>query len=211
MMGTVTDHAAAAAHWDGAYALGDTDRSWFQDQPSMSLQMLDAAALSPGNSVVDVGAGASRLADRLLDRGFTDVSVLDISAAGLQYAQRRLGPRARHVDWIVTDILSWRPPRRYQAWHDRAVFHFLTTSAGQQRYLQTLDAATAEHAAAIFGCFAPDGPPRCSGLPVARYDPEELAARLGPHWSLIARAREEHATPGGAVQPFTWTAFRRGR
>ena len=185
MMGTVTDHAAAAAHWDGAYALGDTDRSWFQDQPSMSLQMLDAAALSPGNSVV--------------------------SAAGLQYAQRRLGPRARHVDWIVTDILSWRPPRRYQAWHDRAVFHFLTTSADQQRYLRTLDAATAEHAAAIFGCFAPDGPPRCSGLPVARYDPEELAARLGPHWSLIARAREEHATPGGAVQPFTWTAFRRGR
>jgi SAM-dependent methyltransferase len=206
----VTDHAAVAAHWDGAYALGDTDRSWFQDQPSMSLQMLDAAALSPGNSVVDVGAGASRLADRLLDRGFADVSVLDISAVGLQYAQRRLGPRARRVDWIVTDILSWRPPRRYQAWHDRAVFHFLTTSVDQQRYLQTLDAATAEHAAAVFGCFAPDGPPRCSGLAVTRYDPEELAARLGARWSLIARAREEHTTPGGAVQPFTWTAFRRG-
>jgi hypothetical protein len=107
------------------------------------------------------------------------------------------------------DILTLQPGSRYDAWHDRAVFHFLTAARDQRRYLDTLGAATAAEAAAVLGCFAPDGPQYCSGLPIARYSPDQLARQLGDHWTLIASAREEHVTPAGATQPFTWAAFRR--
>jgi hypothetical protein len=136
------------------------------------------------------------------------VTVLDISAAGLQHARRLLGPRAPRVRWIVADVRAWRPPRRYQVWHDRAVFHFLTGRQDRRRYLDTVNATTAAGAVMVIGCFAPDGPRYCSGLPVARYGPRDLAAQLGGRWALIAHAREEHITPAGAVQPFTWAAFR---
>jgi hypothetical protein len=121
--------------------------------------------------------------------------VLDISAAGLRYAQRRLGPQAKRVRWLVADVLTWRPQRRYQVWHDRAVFHFLTASRDRLRYLYTLDSATAAGAVVVVGCFALDGPQHCSGLPVARYGPRELAAELGGGWTLAAGDREEHFTP----------------
>lgn len=199
-----------AAYWDDAYGQGEDTRSWFQQQPAMSLEMLDTAGACADGSVIDAGAGASPLAGALLGRGFADVTVLDISATGMQHAQRRLGPQAARVRWLRADVLTWRPQRQYQVWHDRAVFHFLTASQARQRYLRTLESATAPGAAAVFGCFALDGPQRCSGLPVARYGPDELAGRLRSGWTLIAPDREEHITPAGAVQPFTWAAFRRG-
>jgi trans-aconitate methyltransferase len=198
-----------AGHWDAAYAQGADTRSWFQLQPAMSLQMLDIAGVSARDSVLDVGGGASPLAGVLLGRGFTDVTVLDISATGRQYAQRRLGPQAERVRWLTADVLTWRPQRRYQVWHDRAVFHFLIGTQDRQRYLHTLESATAAGAVVMFGCFALDGPQHCSGLPVARYGPRELAAQLGGGWALIAQDREEHITPAGATQPLTWAAFRR--
>lgn len=188
---------------------GDDTRSWFQQQPTLSLQMLDAAGVSPADSLVDVGGGASPLAGALLDRGFRDVTVLDISATGMQHAQRRLGGRASQVRWLVADVLAWQPEQRYRVWHDRAVFHFLVSDQDRQQYKQTLHAATGDAAAAVFGCFAPDGPPYCSGLPVARYSADDLDRELGSQWTLITRAREEHITPAGGVQPFTWAAFRR--
>lgn len=200
-----------AGHWDAAYAQGDDSRSWFQLQPAISLQMLDAAGASAPDSVLDVGGGASPLAGVLLDRGFADVTVLDISAIGMQYARQRLGPRAAQARWLTADILTWRPPRSYQVWHDRAVFHFLTDSQDRRQYLQALHAATAASAVAVFGCFALDGPQHCSGLPVARYGADELAGQLGSTWTLITGVREEHITPAGATQPFTWAAFRRQR
>ena len=110
---------------------------------------------------------------------------------------------------MTADVLSWHPQRRYQAWHDRAAYHFLTTDEDRQRYLHTLDAATAPGAIAVFGCFAPDGPQRCSGLPVARYSPAQLARQIGAKWLLISQDREEHITPAGIIQPFTWIALRR--
>jgi hypothetical protein len=198
-----------ARHWDDAYAQGAGTVSWFQLQPAMSLQMLDVAGVSAGDSVIDVGGGAAPLADALLGCGFADVTVLDISAAGMQYARRRLGPQARRVRWLVADVLTWCPQRRYRVWHDRAVFHFLTAGQDRQRYLHTLGSATAAGAVVVFGCFALDGPRQCSGLPVARYGPRELAGQLGIRWTLIAQDREEHITPAGAAQPFTWAAFRR--
>lgn len=199
----------ATAHWDGAYALGEATRSWFQEHPEMSLRMLAAAGVSADDAVIDVGGGASALARALLDRGFGDITVLDISATGMQLARRRLGPRAGYVQWLTADVLTWQPRRRYQAWHDRAVFHFLTTARRRRQYLKTLGAATAANAIAVIGCFAPDGPQQCSGLPVARYSPAQLADQLGGQWLLISQDREEHITPAGAIQPFTWVALRK--
>ena len=199
----------AAAHWDHAYADGEDANSWFQAYPAASLSMLDAAGISAGDSVIDVGGGASNFADALLGRGFRDVTVLDISSTGMRHAQQRLGARARHVHWVVTDLLAWRPPRRYRVWHDRAVFHFLTSQSAQSQYLDVLDAATEPASVAVFGLFAPDGPRRCSGLPVARYSVTTLTDRLGVGWQLIAEDREEHTTPAGRIQPFTWAALRK--
>jgi SAM-dependent methyltransferase len=199
----------SAAHWDEAYVHGDTMRSWFQAAPKMSLRMLDAAGVTAADSVIDVGGGASPLAAALLGRGFGDVTVLDVSAVAIEHARRRLGPRAGQVHWLTADVRAWQPIRRFSAWHDRAVFHFLTTEPGRQGYRRALAAATAPGAVAVVGCFAPGGPLQCSGLPVARYAPGDLAAELGPDWALVAEDREEHITPNGLTQPFTWIAMRR--
>ena len=205
----MADQVQAAAHWDAAWARGDDTQSWSEKYPGMSLRMLDAAEVSAADALIDVGGGASLLTRTLLDRGFRDLTILDISAAGMQYARDRLGSRAGQVHWVTADVLSWHPQRRYQAWHDRAAYHFLTTDEDRQRYLHTLDAATVPGAIAVFGCFAPDGPQHCSGLPVARYSPAQLARQIGARWLLISQDREEHITPAGIIQPFTWIALRR--
>jgi trans-aconitate methyltransferase len=205
----MADQAQAVAHWDAAYAQGDDTRSWHEKHPDMSLRMLDSAGVSAADAVIDVGGGASPLTGVLLDRGFGDLTVLDISAVGIQHARDHLGSRADHVHWLTADVLSWHPRRHYQAWHDRAVYHFLTTDEHRQQYLHTLDTATVPGAIAVFGCFAPDGPQHCSGLPVARYSPAQLARQPGTKWLLTSQAREEHITPAGTIQPFTWIALRR--
>ena len=198
-----------AEHWDSAYAHGDRTRSWFQQYPEASLRMLDAVGVTPNDSVIDIGGGASWLAESLVKRGHSDLTVLDVSAAAVGIAQRRLGPAGQAVEWIVADILTWTPQRVYAAWHDRAAFHFITADPDKRRYLTALSAATELGSVAIFGCFAPDGPQSCSGLPVARYSTDDLATTLGDDWTLVATERETHYTPAGATQPFTWAAFRR--
>jgi trans-aconitate methyltransferase len=205
----MADQAWAAAHWDDAYAHGDDTWIWFEKHPDMSLRMLDDAGVAATDALIDVGGGASPLIGALLDRGFRDLTVLDVSAAGMQHARGRLGPRAGQVHWLTADILSWHPQRHYAAWHDRATFHFLTTDEHRQQYLHTLDTATAPDAIAVFGCFAPDGPQHCSGLPVARYSPAQLARQIGTNWLMTSQDREEHITPAGTIQPLTWIALRR--
>jgi trans-aconitate methyltransferase len=205
----MADQAQAAAHWDAAYAQGDETLSWFEKHPAMSLRMLGSAGVLAADALIDVGGGASPLTGALLDRGFCDLTVLDISAAGMRHARGRLGSRADQVHWLTADVLSWHPRRRYQAWHDRAVFHFLTIEEHRQQYLHTLDTVTAPGAIAVFGCFAPDGPQHCSGLPVARYSAAQLACQIGAEWLLISQDREEHITPAGTIQPLTWVALRR--
>ena len=139
----MADQAKAAAHWDADYAHGDDTRSWFENHPDKSRRMLDSAGVSAADALIDVGGGASPLTGALLDRGFRDLTVLDISAAGMQHARDRLGSRADQVHWLTADVLSWHPQRHYQAWHDRAVYHFLTIDEHRQQYLHTLDTATA--------------------------------------------------------------------
>ena len=199
----------AAQQWDQAYDQDETTRSWFQQHAQHSLKMLDAAGVTDADSVIDVGGGASTFVDDLLERGHRDLTVLDLSAVGLGAARHRLGDAANHVQWLVADLLTWRPIRTYRLWHDRAVFHFLTTGDQRQQYRHVLNAATAAGSVAVFGTFAHDGPRQCSGLPVARYSSTDLAAELGEPWHLTAEAREEHPTPNGSVQPFTWAVFQR--
>jgi hypothetical protein len=202
--------SALAEHWDQAYAQGETTRSWFQPEAGQSLQMLDRAGIGPTDSVIDVGGGSSPLAAALLAHEYSDITVLDVSRVGMRAAQHRLGADADRVEWLLGDVRTWQPPRSYTVWHDRALFHFMTADEDRAAYMQTLERATsAERAVCIFATFAPDGPPRCSGLPVARYSAAEVADAIGGSWQMINESRELHTTPRGTIQPFTWTAFRR--
>lgn len=196
------------SHWDRTYAEGDATRSWFQGFPAASIRMIGAAGAAGVDGVVDVGGGASCLVDALLERGLTDVTVMDLSEVGMAAARRRLGVRADRVEWVAADVCTWRPLRTFRLWHDRAVLHFMTVQ-DRAAYWETLRVATDVDALAVFGCFASDGPERCSGLPVTRYDVDDLAEFLGPEWTIVAEDRERHRTPVGAEQSFTWAVFRR--
>lgn len=196
-------------HWDAAFAQGDENRSWFQEQATTSVAMLEGAGVDPLDPVIDVGGGSARLVDDLLGRGFRDLTVLDVSPLALALAQRRLGGRAGEVVWIPQDLLSWSPIRRYAAWHDRAVFHFLTDPVETERYRSVLSEALEPGGLAMVGAFATDGPTHCSGLEVARYDGPTLAEQVAPRWDVVTELREEHHTPSGGVQPFTWVVLRR--
>lgn len=197
------------AHWERVYTTKqDTEVSWFEDTPEVSLTLLRAAGLTPDMAVIDIGGGTSRLVDTLLAQDQQHVSVLDLSSAALSAARTRLNDPA-NVSWIVSDITKWTPDRVYDLWHDRAAFHFLTDPADQQAYADILHSALSAGGRAVIGTFAPDGPEKCSGLPVARYDAATLATVLGPRFALLAEQREEHTTPWGSVQKFQFSTFER--
>jgi SAM-dependent methyltransferase len=185
--------------------------SWFQQEPTVSLELIEELELPRDAAVLDVGGGTSRLAARLLERDFVDVSVLDVSARALARARAEMGAAGERVRWLEHDVLSLHPQRRYDLWHDRAVFHFLVKPTDRARYLEVLDASLSEGGVMIVATFALDGPPTCSGLPVARYDEEGLAAQFGPQAVRLSARRERHRTPSGSEQPFTWVALRRRR
>ena len=198
-------------HWETVYEtkLPDTV-SWYSPHLETSLALIERAAPGHGAAILDVGGGASTLVDDLLGRGYRDVSVLDISAAALDIAKRRLGAAASKVDWLVTDILLAKlQPQRYDLWHDRAVFHFLTAQDRRQAYVQQLVHALKPSGHAVIASFGPEGPQRCSGLDTARYDAAALARVLGPGLTLIDSMLEMHPTPSGANQQFLYTLFRR--
>ena len=180
-----------------------------QRAPAMSLRMIQRCELAADDPIVDVGAGASRLVDDLLDAGYRDLSLLDISANALGRVRERLGDRSDLIEWIVADVTTWEASRRYMLWTDRAVLHFLTEPERRQGYLDALNGGLKRGGYFIVATFAPDGPEKCSGLPVVRYGADDLAALLGDAWALEEVEREDHVTPGGRVQPFTWCRFQR--
>jgi hypothetical protein len=196
-------------HWDDVYATrAESALSWYQRRSSRSLAYVTAAA-TWASPIIDIGGGASTLVDDLLVRGYASLTVLDISETGLARAKARLGARASAVTWIVADIRRWHPPRLYEVWHDRAVFHFLTTTDDQDAYIAALRAGTRAGASIIMATFAPDGPDRCSGLPVQRYGSRQLASRLGAPFVLVEDAAETHTTPSGIEQRFCYSILRR--
>ena len=197
-------------HWQAVYTTKDENEvSWFQENPATSLRLIADAKASADSAIIDIGGGASRLVDVLLAQGYRALSVLDISAAALDTAKARLGPASANVDWIVSDITKWRPAKRYDIWHDRAAFHFLNDPADKAAYVARLTSAVAPGGQVIIGTFALDGPEKCSGLPVQRYDAKSLAETLGSSFALTDDFAEAHSTPWGATQHFQFSRFRR--
>ncbi|KRQ95705.1 SAM-dependent methyltransferase [Bradyrhizobium jicamae] len=202
------------AHWDNVYTTkGENEVSWFQQSAAPSLDLIVQAGATDESAIIDIGGGASRLVDSLVEQGFEDVTVLDLSAAALTVARSRLeshlGASAEKVRWIVADVTTWKPARAYDIWHDRAAFHFLTDASDREAYIASLRGGLRIGGHAIIATFAPDGPEKCSGLPVARYDNASLGQTLGAAFQLIDTQRHEHATPWGARQAFQFSIFRR--
>jgi trans-aconitate methyltransferase len=195
-------------HWDAVYGRLEPDQvSWYQAEPTVSMQLIEELGVVPGAAVLDVGGGVSALASTLISEGFHDVTVLDVSQTALDRADARM-PRHADVEWIRGDLLTWTPARRYGLWHDRAVFHFMVEPEDRHRYVEVMRSAVAGGGSVIIATFATDGPDHCSGLPVARYSADELVAMLGPGFDVRTVRREAHTTPRGAIQPFTWVAGR---
>ncbi|WP_439372548.1 class I SAM-dependent methyltransferase [Bradyrhizobium sp. PMVTL-01] len=197
-------------HWDNVYATkGEAEVSWYQDSPAISLAMIRAANPDRDAAIIDIGGGASRLVDALLQDGYRRLSVLDLSANALDVAKKRIGQAASTVDWIVADATTWQPTRTYDVWHDRAAFHFLTAPDDRAAYVERLRSAVGPGGQVIIATFAPDGPEKCSGLPVQRHDGASLAAELGPAFELVETRRETHRTPWDSTQAFQFSRFRR--
>ncbi len=199
------------AHWEHVYETkAEGELSWFQETPAISLDLIRETGAKLDAAIIDIGGGESRLADALLDRGFRDVTVLDLSERALASAKARLGPRAEKIAWIAADVTAWEPERNYDLWHDRAAFHFLTEAEERLAYRARVAKALRPGGYVIIGAFAPDGPDRCSGLPVMRHDSASLSALLGDAFQLVESRRDDHVTPAGKTQRFQFSLFRRG-
>jgi SAM-dependent methyltransferase len=198
------------AHWEDVYTKkGENEVSWFQENPTPSVELIAQFGATSASAIIDIGGGSSRLVDNLIDNDFEDVTVLDLSAAALGAAKARLGSRAAQVHWIVADVTVWEPLKAYDIWHDRAAFHFLTEDRDRAAYVARLERALKVGGYAIIATFALDGPQRCSGLPVVRYDPASLGKTLGRAFQLVDSRRQAHATPWASNQSFQFSVFRR--
>lgn len=198
------------SHWEGVYSSkSETQVSWFQEAAGPSLELLTYPGIDRRSAIVDIGGGVSRLVDALLERGHADLTVLDLSGAALKTAQQRLGAKAAPVRWIEADITRWTPERTYDAWHDRAVLHFLTDEADRAAYVRALRNALRPGGLAVIATFALDGPEKCSGLPVQRYSPATLAELLKDGFSALDSRTETHRTPWGSEQRFQYSRFTR--
>jgi SAM-dependent methyltransferase len=197
-------------HWNRIYQTkAPDDVSWFQTRPTLSLKFIANTGIARNDGVIDVGGGASTLVDGLLDAGFQQIAVLDISAAALEQSKRRLGERAAAVIWFEADMTKFRPAQTFALWHDRAVFHFLTDSEDRAKYVQTLKHVLTPGGHVIIATFAKDGPLRCSGLDIVRHDAAGIGAELGSEFRLVEQASEMHITPWNSEQKFIYCRFAR--
>jgi ubiquinone/menaquinone biosynthesis C-methylase UbiE len=198
-------------HWEEVYTTKSSDAvSWFQPHADLSMNLIRATGVGKDAGIIDVGGGASTLVDDLLANGYNDLTVLDLSAHAMEAARKRLGKDEQMVRWIEADITQVDlPAKRYDIWHDRAVFHFLTTPEQREAYVQTVFRAVKPGGHVIVATFAEDGPLECSGLPVMRYRPEELHDQFGEAFTLLKHTKEAHHTPAGKVQQFVYCYCRR--
>ncbi|MFM2139094.1 MAG: hypothetical protein RJA57_1401 [Bacteroidota bacterium] len=195
-------------HWEAIYAGREPhQRGWTQARPTRSLELIHALHLPKTAAIIDVGGGDSRLVDHLLDEGYQDLSVLDISTTAIERAQARLGDRAAQVKWIIGDVTEFRPSTGYDCWHDRAVFHFLLTPDEIGRYLQAARESVRHYL--VIGTFSENGPPTCSQLPVHRYSEESLTLQLAEGFEKLNCITEDHMTPFQTRQHFLFCTFKR--
>lgn len=198
-------------HWEKVYSTKSTDSvSWFQEHAATSLELIRSTGVDRDAAIIDVGGGASILVDDLLIRGYSNLTVLDLSVAALAAAQRRLGSCSEKVAWLEADITKTNlPANHFDVWHDRAVFHFLTTAEERAKYVEAVLRSVKPGGHIIVATFAEDGPMQCSGLSVMRYRAEELHAEFGDAFSLLQQQKESHITPSGAVQQFVYCYCRK--
>ncbi|HYK36082.1 class I SAM-dependent methyltransferase [Alloacidobacterium sp.] len=198
------------AYWETVHETKAQDAvSWYRAHLEMSLALIERADVEPSASIIDVGGGQSTLVDDLFARGHKNLTVLDISATALEAAKKRLGENAASIHWIAADVTQAKlPEHAYDIWHDRAVFHFLTSETHRSAYVRQAARLLKSGGHLILATFAARGPARCSGLQVVRYTTESLARELSEHFRLIESADELHRTPNGRVQPFVYARFR---
>ena len=196
-------------HWEQVYrSRSTTEVSWYRAHLERSLESIRRIAPNPNAAILDVGAGASTLVDDLLSAGYTRLTVLDIAASALESTRARLGKRAAEVNWLVGNVLDIElPAHHFDVWHDRAVFHFLTSASDRQAYVTQMTAALRPGGHVLIATFGPEGPLRCSGLEVVRYDAQSLSKELGKAFRLIDWTLEHHETPAGATQQFLHALF----
>jgi ubiquinone/menaquinone biosynthesis C-methylase UbiE len=197
------------SHWESIYAkMIPTEVGWYQVEPAVSLELIASTGVGHADKIIDVGGGASVLVDKLLCQGFQDLTVLDVSSKALDYAKERLGSEAEAVKWIEADVTKFELPEKYDLWHDRAVFHFLTEENDRKKYLQNMEEALNPGGHVIIAAFSIDGPLKCSGLNVERYSPEKMNNELGDSFELIKATDEGHMTPWGKEQKYTYCYFK---
>ncbi len=199
-------------HWEKVYTSKASDAvSWFQPHADRSLNLILGTAVNRNAAIIDVGGGASTLVDDLLENGYTNLSVLDLSAAALDTARKRLGAKADKVRWVEADVTRANlPANHFDVWHDRAVFHFLTTAEERAAYVRAVFDSVKPGGHVIVATFADDGPDQCSGLPVMRYSADGLHDEFGESFQLLRHEKEAHHTPSGTVQQFVYCYCRRG-
>jgi 2-polyprenyl-3-methyl-5-hydroxy-6-metoxy-1,4-benzoquinol methylase len=196
------------SHWEKVYTTKQPNEvSWTQEIPQTSLNFIHSFNVSKTAGIIDIGGGDSKLVDFLVDEGYEDVTVLDISESALQRAKARLGDKAAKVKWIASDITEFEPGRKYDVWHDRATFHFLTTPDQVHQYVST--AATATNGYMAIGTFSENGPQKCSGLEIKQYTEQQLQGELAVGFQKIKCITEDHTTPFNTTQNFLFCSFRR--
>lgn len=195
-------------HWENVYATKQPDEvSWTQSRPQTSLDFIHSLKLTKGAAIIDIGGGDSKLADHLLNEGFENITVLDISEKALERARKRLGDRSKKVKWVVSDITEFKPKETYDVWHDRATFHFLTTMPQIEKYLSVAETAVKGYLA--IGTFSDKGPKRCSGLDIKQYNEKQLEGQLSHGFQKIKCITEDHTTPFSTKQNFLFCSFKR--
>jgi SAM-dependent methyltransferase len=197
-------------HWENVYQNKSAQEvSWYQEVPTVSLSIIKDLSFNKEDRIIDVGGGASTLVDGLLQEGFERISVLDLSLSALEQAKKRLGERAKKVDWYEEDITLFVPNTSYRLWHDRAVFHFLTELSDREKYKQVLEASVKEGGYVVIAAFAKNGPSQCSGLNIVQYDADKIKKELGVTFQLMDEVIEKHMTPSKKEQLFHYFVFRK--
>src|SRR5690606_15881984 len=197
-------------HWDTIYSTkAPHEVSWTQDNPSTSLAFIHSFNLDLAASIIDVGGGESKLVDRLLEEGYEDLSVLDISAQAIDRTKQRLGEQAGRVTWVISDVLECKTDKQFDVWHDRATFHFLTTAKEIEEYVDIARRHIKEGGFLVIGTFSEEGPRKCSGLEIRQYSEISLEEQLGPGFAKIRCLKEDHVTPFNTTQNFLFCAFKR--
>lgn len=199
-------------HWENVYGSQSYDEvSWYQRNPTLSLQLIDSSGIKHSDKIIDVGGGASILVDNLIKGGYKDITVIDISETAIERVKKRLGENQKKVKWITADITDFNPEYKYDLWHDRAVFHFLTAHNDRKKYINSMGKALKPGAHLIISTFSLNGPLKCSGLNVERYDDIKMIYELGVSFEFVKSVNEMHVTPEGKAQNFSYFYFKRAQ